>query len=231
MPKSNIKGKKTQRAVEATSKDAAPPAEKSSPKVTTAQPVAEATTMDSASRVKKASPKKKQASATAPAPSAKPTRRTRVSKRKDVRLTAPYEEHATTESDTDTPNPDLITGDEDPTPGPTAPRATKPKDGELVSANTTASEPAPVEEAPIPSPEEPSNDRKADDFLNSSGTHGPKGYANATPPAKAPPGAVAASRGWSRPGGLRGVRAGSGPRARRGPQTPPRRRSSLSNNG
>ncbi|GMF29874.1 unnamed protein product [Phytophthora fragariaefolia] len=72
------------------------------------------------------------------------------------------------------------------TPGSKAPRATTPSEGELASANTSASEPASVEEAPIPSPEESSNIRKADGFLNSSDTHDPKGSASTTPPAKSP---------------------------------------------
>ncbi|GMF43470.1 unnamed protein product [Phytophthora fragariaefolia] len=110
----------------------------------------------------------------------------KASKRKEVRLPGPYVEPAPSESDTDTTNPDLITGDEDSTADSTAPRATKPSEGKLPSANITASEPAPVEEAPIPSPEESSNVGKAEGFLNSSDTHDPKVSASATPPAKAP---------------------------------------------
>ncbi|GMF42096.1 unnamed protein product [Phytophthora fragariaefolia] len=59
-------------------------------------------------------------------------------------------------------------------------------DGGLAGANTSAFEPAPVEEALIPSAEEPSNARKPDDFLTPSDTHDPKGSASGTPPAKAP---------------------------------------------
>ncbi|GMF48134.1 unnamed protein product [Phytophthora fragariaefolia] len=131
-------GEEGPRAAEATPKDAAPPAEKSSPKKATPQRATGATSTDSVSRAKKTSPKKTQAPATATAQSAKPTRRTRASKRKEVRLPGPYVEPAPSESDTDTPNPDLITGDEDSTADPTAPRATKPSEGELVSANPTA---------------------------------------------------------------------------------------------
>ncbi|GMF46947.1 unnamed protein product [Phytophthora fragariaefolia] len=158
----------------------------SSPKETTAQRANGATSPDSDSQAKKSSPKNTQAPATTTAPSAKPTQRTRASKRKKVRLTGPYVEPAPSESDMDTPNTDLITGDEDSTLDPTAPRATKPSEGELASANTAASEPAPVEEAPIPSPDESLNVRKAEDFLNSSDTQDPKGPASATSPAKAP---------------------------------------------
>ncbi|GMF45664.1 unnamed protein product [Phytophthora fragariaefolia] len=186
MPKSNAKEKKATRATEATPKDAAPTAEKSSPKKATPKQAAEATSADSASRVKWTSPKKKQAPATTTAPSAKPTRRTRASKRKEVRLPGPYVEPAPSESDTDTPNPDLTTGDEDSTANSTAPRSTKPSEGELASANTTALEPTPVEEAPIPSPDVSSNARKAEAFLNSSDTQDPKSSASATPPAQAP---------------------------------------------
>ncbi|GMF39873.1 unnamed protein product [Phytophthora fragariaefolia] len=121
------------------------------------------------------------------APSAKPTRRTRANKRKEVRLPGPHVEPAPSEPDTDTPNPDLITGDEDSTTGSPAPRTTKPSEGEPASANTTASEPTPVEEASIPSQDVSSNARKAEDFLNSSDSQNPKSSASATPPAKAPP--------------------------------------------
>ncbi|GMF19440.1 unnamed protein product [Phytophthora fragariaefolia] len=48
------------------------------------------------------------------------------------------------------------------------------------------SEPAPVEEAPNTSPDESSNARKAEGFLNTSDNQGPKGSASAPPPAKAP---------------------------------------------
>ncbi|GMF21236.1 unnamed protein product [Phytophthora fragariaefolia] len=126
------------------------------PKEKKAQRAAEATPTDSASRVKKTSPKKKQAPATATAPSGKPTRRTRASKCKEARLPGPFVEPATSESETDTPNPDLITGDEDSPPDSTAPRATKTSEGGLAAANTSAD------------------------------THDQKGSASATPPAKAP---------------------------------------------
>ncbi|GMF27285.1 unnamed protein product [Phytophthora fragariaefolia] len=184
--KSNVKTKKAPRATEATPKDAAPSAEKSSPKETTPQRASGATSTDSEPHAKKSSPTKAQAPATATAPSAKMTRRTRASKRKEVRLPGPYVEPALSESDTDTPNPDLITGDEDSTADSTASPVTKISEGELASANTTASETDPVEEAPIPSSEDSSNARKAEDFLNSSDTQDPKGPASATPPAKAP---------------------------------------------
>ncbi|GMF38581.1 unnamed protein product [Phytophthora fragariaefolia] len=74
-----------------------------------------------------------------------------------MRLTGPYEEPAPSESDTDTPNPDLITGDEDSMAGSPAPRATKPSEGEPASANPTAD------------------------------SQDPKISASATPPARAPP--------------------------------------------
>ncbi|GMF42909.1 unnamed protein product [Phytophthora fragariaefolia] len=94
---------------------------------------------------------------------------------------------APSESDTDTSNPDLITGDEASTAGSPAPRATKPNKGEPASANTTASEPAPVEEASIPSSDVSSDARQAEDFVNTSDSQGPKSSASATPPAWAPP--------------------------------------------
>ncbi|GMF37371.1 unnamed protein product [Phytophthora fragariaefolia] len=151
--------------------------------ITRIQPI-EATTTDSASRVKKTSPKKTQVPATATAPSANQhDAPEQASKRKEVLMPGPYLELATSESDTDTPNPDLITGEEDPNPDPTAPRATKPREGGLAAASTSGSEPAPAEEAPIPSPEEPSIACKAEAFLKSSGTHDPKGSASATTPA------------------------------------------------
>ncbi|GMF23817.1 unnamed protein product [Phytophthora fragariaefolia] len=153
MPKSNAKTKKAPQATEATPKDASPSAEESSPKETTPQGVNGATLAESGSHVKQRSPTKAQAPATAAAPSAKSMRRTRDSKRKEVRLSGPYVEPAPSESDTDTPNPDLIAGDEDSTAGSPALRATKPSEGEPASANTTASEPAPVEEASISSPD------------------------------------------------------------------------------
>ncbi|GMF55632.1 unnamed protein product [Phytophthora fragariaefolia] len=98
-------------------------------------------------------PAKAHAPATTTTPSAKSTRRTRANKRKEVRLPGPYVEPAPRESDTDTPNPDLITGDEDSAVGSQAPRATEPSEGESAAANTTASEPTPVMEAAVPSPD------------------------------------------------------------------------------
>ncbi|GMF20116.1 unnamed protein product [Phytophthora fragariaefolia] len=86
-----------------------------------------------------------------------------ASKRKEVRLPGPYVEPAPSESVTDTPNPDVITGDEDSTADSTAPRATKPSEGEPASANTTASKPAPVD------------------------SQDPKSSASVTPSATAPP--------------------------------------------
>ncbi|GMF42266.1 unnamed protein product [Phytophthora fragariaefolia] len=91
------------------------------------------------------------------------------------------------ESDKDTPNPDLITGGEDSTAGSPASRATKPSEGKPASANTTASEPAPVEEASIPSPDVSSDARKAEDFVNPSDPQDPKSSVSVTPPARAPP--------------------------------------------
>ncbi|GMF20246.1 unnamed protein product [Phytophthora fragariaefolia] len=98
----------------------------------------------------------------------------------------PAEKPSPNESDKDTPNPDLITGDEDSPPDSTDPRATGTSEGGLAAANSLASEPAPGEETPIPSPGESSNARKAGAFLNSSDTHASKDSASATPPAKAP---------------------------------------------
>ncbi|GMF54616.1 unnamed protein product [Phytophthora fragariaefolia] len=137
-----------------------------------------ATLAKSGSHAKKSAPTKTQAPATTTAPSAKSTRRTRASKRTEVRLPCPYVEPAPSESDTDTPNPDLITGDEDSTAGSPAPRATKPSEGEPATANTTASEPTPVDEAAIPSSDVSSDARKAEDFVNSSDSQDPKMVAN-----------------------------------------------------
>ncbi|GMF46727.1 unnamed protein product [Phytophthora fragariaefolia] len=119
-----------------------------------------ATLAESGSHAKKSTPTKPQAPATTTASSAKSTRRARASKRTEVRLPGSYVEPAHSESDTDTANPDLITGDEDSTAGSPAPRATKPSKGESASANTTASEPTPVEEAAIPSPDVSSDPAK-----------------------------------------------------------------------
>ncbi|GMF39966.1 unnamed protein product [Phytophthora fragariaefolia] len=158
MPKSNIKTKKAPRATAAAPKDASPSAEQSSLKETTSQRVNGATLAESGSRAKKSTQTKTQAPSTTTAPSAK----------SEVRLLGPYVEPAPSESDTDTPNPDLITGDKDSTAGFPAPRATKPSEGEPASADTTASELTPVEEAAIPSPDVSSDARKAEDFVNSS---------------------------------------------------------------
>ncbi|GMF25329.1 unnamed protein product [Phytophthora fragariaefolia] len=89
-------------------------------------------------------------------PSVKSTRRTRASKRKEVRLPGPYVEPAPSESDTDTPNPDLITGDEDSAAGSPAPRATKPHEGTPASAPATALAPVPPAKTPqeLPPPPE-----------------------------------------------------------------------------
>ncbi|GMF41710.1 unnamed protein product [Phytophthora fragariaefolia] len=142
---------------------------------------------ESGSHAKTSTPTKTQAPATTTVPSAKLTRRTRASKRTEVRLPDPYVEPAPSESDTDTPNPDLITGDEDSTAGSPAPRDTKPSEGEPASANTTASEPTPVEEAAIPCPDVSSDARKAEDFVNSSDSQDPKNSTSATPLARTPP--------------------------------------------
>ncbi|GMF33977.1 unnamed protein product [Phytophthora fragariaefolia] len=186
MPKSNAKTKKAPRATEATPPEASPSAEEFSPKETTTPRVNGATLAESGSHATKGKPTKAQAPAATTAPSAKSARRTRVSKHKEVRLPGPYAKPAPSESDTDTPNPDLITGDEDSTAGSPAPRATKPHEGEP-SAPTTALEPALVEDASIPRSDVPSDARKAEDFLNSSDSQDPKSSASATPPARAPP--------------------------------------------
>ncbi|GMF46186.1 unnamed protein product [Phytophthora fragariaefolia] len=187
MPKSSTKTKKGPRATAATPKDASPSAEESSPKETTSQRANGTTLAESGSHEKKSTLTKTQAPATTTAPSAKPSRRTRASKRTEVCLPGPYVEPAPSESDTDTPNPDLITGDEASTAGASAPRATKPSEGEPASANTTASAPTPVEEAAIPSPDVSSDARKAEDFVNSSDSQDPNSSTSATPPARTPP--------------------------------------------
>ncbi|GMF46167.1 unnamed protein product [Phytophthora fragariaefolia] len=186
MPKSNSKTKKAPRAAEATPKDASPSAEESLPKKTI-QRVNGTTVAESGSYAKKTLPTKAQAPATTTAPWAKSTRRTRTSKRKGFRLPDPYEEPVPSESDTDTPNPDLITGEEDSTAGSLAPRATKPSEGEPASAHTTASEPTSVEDASVPSPDVSSDAHKAEDFVNSSGPQDPKSSASATLSAWVPP--------------------------------------------
>ncbi|GMF43219.1 unnamed protein product [Phytophthora fragariaefolia] len=161
MPNTNFKSKKAPRATEATPPEAIAAAEESSPKEATAPRVNGATSVESGPHATKGKPAKAHAPATTTAPSAN-------------------------ESDTDTPNPDLITRDEGSAAGSPAPRATKPSEGESASANTTASEPTPVEEAAIPSPDGSSDARKAEDFLNSSHSQDPKRSASATSPAKAP---------------------------------------------
>ncbi|GMF50581.1 unnamed protein product [Phytophthora fragariaefolia] len=186
MPKTNSKSKKAPRAIDATPPEAIASEEESSPKETTTPRVNGATLVESGSHATKGKPAKAHAPATTTAPSAKSTRRTRANKRKQVRLPGPYVEPAPSESDTDTPNPDLITGGEDSTAGSPAPRATKSSEGEPASANTTASEPTPVEEAAIPSSDGSSDARKAEDFLNSSDSQGPKCSASATSSVKAP---------------------------------------------
>ncbi|GMF33588.1 unnamed protein product [Phytophthora fragariaefolia] len=185
MSKTNPKSKIAPRATEATPPEAIASADESSPKETTTPRVNGATLAESGSHATKRKPAKAHAPVTTTAPSAKSTRRSRVNKRKEGRLPGPYVESAPSESDTDTPNPDLITGDEDSTAGSPAPRATQPSEGES-SANTTASEPTPVEEAAIPNPDGSSDARKAEDFLNSSDSQDPKSSASATSPAKAP---------------------------------------------
>ncbi|GMF59184.1 unnamed protein product [Phytophthora fragariaefolia] len=132
MPKSNSKSKKSPRATEATPPEATSSAEESSPNETTTPRVNGATLAESGSHATKGNPAKAHAPTTTTAPSAKSTRRTRASKRKEVRLPGPYVEPS--ESDMDTPNPDLITGDEDFAAGSPAPRATKPHEGTPTSA-------------------------------------------------------------------------------------------------
>ncbi|GMF62437.1 unnamed protein product [Phytophthora fragariaefolia] len=169
MPKTNSKSKKAPRATEATPPEAVAAAEEpSGPHATTGKPA------------------KAHAPATTTAPSAKSTRRTRVNKRKEVCLPGPYVEPAPSASDTDSPNPDLITGDEDSAVGSPAPRATEPSEGESAAANTTASEPTPVTEAAVPRPDGASDARQAEDFLTSSDSQDPKSSASTTSPPKAP---------------------------------------------
>ncbi|GMF50666.1 unnamed protein product [Phytophthora fragariaefolia] len=186
MPKTNSKSKRAPRATEATPPEAIASAEESSPKEATTPRVNGATSAESGPHATKGKPAKAHDPTTTTAPSAKSTRRTRANKRKEVRLSGPHVEPAPSESDTDTPNPDLITGDEDSAAGSPAPRATKPSEGESASANTTASEPTLVEEAAVPRPDGASDAHRAEDFLNSSASQGPKSSASATSPAKAP---------------------------------------------
>ncbi|GMF82149.1 unnamed protein product [Phytophthora fragariaefolia] len=70
--------------------------------------------------------------------------------------------------------------------GSRAPRATEPSEGESAPANTTASEPTPVVEAAVPSPDGASDARQAEDFLNSSDSQDPKSSVSTTSPDKAP---------------------------------------------
>ncbi|GMF31303.1 unnamed protein product [Phytophthora fragariaefolia] len=144
MPKSNSKSKKAPRATEATPPEATSSLEETSPKETTR--VNGATLAESGPHATKREPANAHAPATTTAPSAKSTRRTSASKRKEVRLPGPYVEPAPSESDTDTPIPDLITGDEDSAAGSPAPRATKPHEGTPAPAPATALVPVPVEE-------------------------------------------------------------------------------------
>ncbi|GMF61383.1 unnamed protein product [Phytophthora fragariaefolia] len=186
MPKTNSKSKKAPQATEATPPEAVAAAEEPSPKEATTPRVNGATLVKSGPHATKGKPAKAHAPATTTAPSAKSTRRTRANKRKEVRLPGPYVEPAPSESDTDTPNPDLITGDEDSAAGSPAPRATEPSEGESAAANTTASEPTPVMEAAVPSPDGASDARQAEDFLNSSDSQDQKSSASTTSPPKAP---------------------------------------------
>ncbi|GMF57309.1 unnamed protein product [Phytophthora fragariaefolia] len=186
MPKTNSKSKKAPRATEATPPEAVAAAEESSPKEATTPRVNGATSVKSGPHATKGKPAKAPAPATTTALSAKSTRRTRANKRKEVLLPGPYVEPSPSESDTDTPNPDLITGDEDSAAGSPAPRATEPSYGEPAPANTTASEPTPVVEAAVPSPDGASDARQAEDFLNTSDSQDPKSSASTTSPAKAP---------------------------------------------
>ncbi|GMF63045.1 unnamed protein product [Phytophthora fragariaefolia] len=162
MPKPTNKGKKAQRAAEAT------------PKV-------------SASRTEKSSPKKTSPT-TETVPNAKQTRWTRASKRTEVRLPGPYVEPDASGSDTDTPNPDLVTGDEDSGPDTTAPRASKPSEDRVADANTAASEAASAEEDPVPRPKDTSDTRKAEDVLNARSSQEPSEWASASTPAEVPQG-------------------------------------------
>ncbi|GMF36851.1 unnamed protein product [Phytophthora fragariaefolia] len=85
---------------------------------------------------------------------------TRASKRTEVRLPGPYVEPAPSESDTNTPNPDLITGDEDPTADsqdPKSPTSATPP------ARTPPERSSPPEDRPDPvdyEESEPDHDRE-----------------------------------------------------------------------
>ncbi|GMF16587.1 unnamed protein product [Phytophthora fragariaefolia] len=106
--------------------------------------------------------------------------------RTEVRLHGPYVETDTSESDTGTPNPDLIIGDEDSGPDTPALRAPKPGEDRVADANNAASEPALVEEDPAPSLKDTSDARKAEDVLNAISSHVPSASASAPTPAEVP---------------------------------------------
>ncbi|GMF58237.1 unnamed protein product [Phytophthora fragariaefolia] len=164
MPKTNSKSKKTPRATEATPPEAVAAAEEPSPKEMTTPRVNGATSVKSGPHAPKGKPAKAHAPATTTALSAKPTRRTRANKWKEVRLPDPYIPWW-------------------------APRLREPLnrcEGESAAANTTASEPTPVMEAAVPSPDGASDARQAEDFLNSSDSQDPKSSASTTSPPKAP---------------------------------------------
>ncbi|GMF31225.1 unnamed protein product [Phytophthora fragariaefolia] len=162
MPNTNSKSKKAPRATEATPLEAILSAEESSPKETTTLRMNGATSAESGPHATKGKPAKAHDPATTTAPSAKSTKRTRANKRKEVRLPGPFRG------------------------GSPAPGAAKPSEGESASANTTASEPIPVEEAAVPRPDGASDAQQAEDCLNSSDSQDPKRSASATSPAKAP---------------------------------------------
>ncbi|GMF41855.1 unnamed protein product [Phytophthora fragariaefolia] len=106
-------------------------------------PAAEnAMSKDGALRIEKALLKEKTPTTTT-APRAKPKPRTVTRKRKEVCLPGPYEGPDTSESNMDTPNPDLITGEEGGSnPGTAASRVTKPSEGYAVDVSTSGAEPA-----------------------------------------------------------------------------------------
>ncbi|GMF53493.1 unnamed protein product [Phytophthora fragariaefolia] len=112
------------------------------------------------------------------APSAKPIRRIRTSKRKEVCLQLPYVDPDASESAKDTPNPDLVTGDKESGPDTTAPRATKPGGEGTAAVSTSASVTAPAEKSPVPSPKDTSNACKVVDILTAS-TQNPNDSASA----------------------------------------------------
>ncbi|GMF52022.1 unnamed protein product [Phytophthora fragariaefolia] len=186
MPKSNSMSKKASRSTEATPPEAASSAEETLPKETTTPRVNGASLAGSGSHAMTGKPAKAHAPATPTAPSAKSTRRTRASKHKEVHLPGPYVEPAPSESDTDTPYPDLITGDEDSAAGSPAPRATKPHEGTPASAPATALAPVSVEDASIPRSDVSCDARKAEDILNASDSQDPKSSTSVTSPSKTP---------------------------------------------